>query len=200
MKILSEEELRAHREVITYGGIKGALLGGAITAMIFTVGKRRYPAIGRLPIAFKTALFIAPPTFGASCVAELAALDFEKSMHHQDPRVAERKLQELRRWHSLSFKEKTIETLSSNKYKIIVGAWAASLWGSWALVDRDPIMTQAQKIVQARVYAQFLTVGLLLGTIGLSVYEEKLEKLSKHKKIVHTADDAWKDIIEDEEK
>ena len=35
-------------------------------------------------------------------------------------------------------------------------------------------MTKTQKIVQARMYAQTLTVLLLLGSIGLSVYEDKL--------------------------
>ena len=35
-------------------------------------------------------------------------------------------------------------------------------------------MTKAQKIVQARMYAQFITVGLLLASVGLSMYENKL--------------------------
>jgi len=37
-------------------------------------------------------------------------------------------------------------------------------------------MTTAQKLVQARVYAQALTVALLLGTLFLSMREAELKK------------------------
>ncbi|GMM36199.1 Rcf2 protein [Saccharomycopsis crataegensis] len=200
MKLLNEEEISAHNEALFIGGFKGALGGLAVSTLIFTLGKQRFPAIGRLPIAFKTALKIAPPTFGISVMAELSSQDFDRKMYHDDPRIVERHLQELRRWKSLSWNDKFVESLSNHKYKVIVGAWAASLYGSWALVNRDPIMTQTQKLVQARVYAQFLTVGLLLGSIGLSVHEENLEKSRNIKKQSKDVDDTWKDIVEDEEK
>ncbi len=200
MKILTDEEISAHNEMVAYGGLKGAIGGAAVSTLIFTFGKRKFPAIGKLPTAFRTALKIAPPTFGASVTAELASLNFDKKMYSNDERVAQKHINELKRWKSLSFKDKTIESLSAHKYKIIVGAWAASMYGSWVFVDRDPVMTPTQKIVQARVYAQFLTVGLLLASIGLNVYEEKLDKQNNNKKQSDSIDDTWKDLVADEEK
>lgn len=61
------------------------------------------------------------------------------------------------------------------------------MWGSWVYVNRDPLLTKTQKFVTARMYAQFLTVGLLLASIGLSMYEENLNK--KNKKVTHKAED-----------
>lgn len=200
MKIVTDEELSAHNQMVALGGLKGGIAGTVISTLMFTFGKKRYPAIGKLPIAFKTALKIAPPTFGAIVVAELGSLNFDKTMYHGDDLQTQRNLEEMRRWRSLPIQDKIVESLSSHKYKIIVGAWAASMYGSWVFVDRDPIMTKAQKIVQARVYAQFLTVGLLLASIGLNVYEEKKEKEGNNKKQAHRVlEDSWKDIVAQEE-
>lgn len=197
MKILGAEEKQANWDATVYGGIKGAIGGACLSAFIFTFGKKRYPAIGRLPTAFRTALAIGPPTFGASLVGELASLDFESKLYHDDPRVVQRHMEEARRWQRLLWSERAVESVSNHKYKIIVGAWAASMYGLWVLVDRDPVMTKTQKLVQARVYAQFLTVLLLLSSVGLSMYEENNDK-AKHQ--ANPVDNAWRDIVDDEEK
>lgn len=117
-------------------------------------------------------MFIIPPTVLASICAEESSTRFEKKMYGGEE--TKDILAEHQRWKQLPFSQKMVESLSNNKYKIIVASWAASMYGSWKLVDRDPYMTKAQKAVQARMYAQTLTVVLLLASIGLSMYEEKL--------------------------
>lgn len=200
MKIVTKEELQAHNTHVLYGALKGAAGGAVLSGLIFTVGKRRFPGLGKLPTAFRTALTIAPPTFGASVCGELSSMNFDKQVYGQDPKARERLLSEAKRWNSLTYVAKSVDVLSTHKYKIIVGAWVASMWGCWHLVDRDPIMTKTQKLVQARVYAQFLTVGLLLGTIGLSVYEDKLIAAGNIKRQTSGLDESWKDIVDEEEK
>jgi hypothetical protein len=56
-------------------------------------------------------------------------------------------------------------------------------------------MTKAQKIVQARMYAQFLTVGLLLGSIGLTVYDEKAHPENYDKRETPS----WEKVLKEEE-
>ncbi|ODV62857.1 Rcf2p [Ascoidea rubescens DSM 1968] len=195
MKILSEDEKAAHSSATFWAGFKGGLAGAAISALLFTVGAKRWPVLHRLPTAAKTAVVITPPTLLISICAEEGSNNFDKIVYSSE-HTQQTALKEYLRWQNLSYREKTIELVSSNRYSIIVGAWAASLYGSWALVNRDPIMTKPQKIVQARMYAQFLTVALLLGSIGLTVWEENN---MSHTPQAHKIEDSWKDILADEE-
>lgn len=56
------------------------------------------------------------------------------------------------------------------------------MYGSWRLVDRDPIMTKVQKAVQARMYAQALTVVMLLASVMLSMYGAKRNPENKEQR------------------
>lgn len=186
MKLISEEEKKAHSNVIMVGGIKGLLLGTALTGGLYAFAPKHYPGIFKLPWSIRTAIFVVPPAFIAILNAELCSNDFDYEMYSSEA-SQKRILAEHKRWEALSTSEKAFEVISTKKYSIITGLWAASMWGSWVYVNRDPLLTKTQKFVTARMYAQFLTVGLLLGSIGLSMYEENLEKGKK--KVVFNADD-----------
>ncbi|TID31045.1 hypothetical protein CANINC_000365 [Pichia inconspicua] len=193
MKLATQEELQAQRNVVMVGGFKGLLLGTAISVGIFAAAPKYYPRIFKMPWSIKTAIFVTPPAFVASVNAELCSNEFDYNMYSSEA-SQKRILEEHQRWNSLNNTEKSVEILSNNKFKIITGLWAASLYGSWWYVNKDHLLTKTQKLVQARMYAQFITVGLLLGTIGLSMYEENMAK--EHKKIVFNPDDeALKDVL-----
>ena len=72
--------------------------------------------------------------------------------------------------------------LAEYKYPVIVSGWAASLAGSFWLVNRDKYMTKSQKVVQARVYAQGLTVAMLIASVLLSVSTDQTSKEATQKK------------------
>lgn len=194
MKLISEEEKRAHTRTILVGGIKGMILGTALSVGIFAMAPRRYPTLLKMPWSIKTAIFVTPPAFTASVNAELCSNEFDYNMYSSEA-SQNRIMAEHKRWESLSASEKIVETLSAKKYLIITGLWAASMWGSWAYVNRDPLLSKTQKFVTARMYAQFLTVGLLLGSIGLSMYEENLEKQSKKKVQFNPDDEALEEVL-----
>lgn len=54
---------------------------------------------------------------------------------------------------------------SENRYPLLFGFWVASMAGSWIAVNRSP-MSGAQKLVQARMYAQGLTLSALLASFA----------------------------------
>ncbi|AET37857.1 Rcf2p Ecym_2104 [Eremothecium cymbalariae DBVPG len=174
MKLLTEEEVNAHHYHTLAGGIKGALAGLAITGVIFKVLPRRFPKFqpSKMTASIRTALFISPPTLLATIVAEEASTSFDRQMYASS--TSAEALEEYRRWQNLPLNQMVLESLMTHRYKIIVTAWATSLYGAWKYVNKDPIMTAAQKAVQARMYAQALTVMLLLGSVGLSMYDAKL--------------------------
>merc|ERR1712230_336625 len=93
----------------------------------------------------------------------------------------------------LSPREKVVRWAVQNKYKVVIGSWAASMLGSAAFIfARNPTQTFSQKLVQCRMVAQGATVAVLIASAGLSriqfdddaeLFEDKPE-------------DAWKQMIE----
>jgi hypothetical protein len=56
-----------------------------------------------------------------------------------------------------------------NRYPIVTASWVASMGIALGLVGRNPYLTGAQKLVQARVYAQGLTLAVLIATAAFEV-------------------------------
>ena len=56
---------------------------------------------------------------------------------------------------------------SENRYGIVFGSWVVSMGTALGLVGRDKYLTSAQKLVQARVYAQGLTVAIVIASLAL---------------------------------
>ncbi|CAM9022838.1 unnamed protein product [Wickerhamomyces anomalus] len=196
MKLLTQEEIDAHFYATASGGLKGLTAGLLITGAIFKLGARRYPGFPKnLPWSIRTAIFITPPTVLTTIWAEESSNSFDREMYSGEY-DSKKKLEEYKEWTNLPIGQKFTQGLINHKYKIIVGAWAASMYGSWVFVDRDPIMTKAQKIVQARMYAQSLTVVLLLAGMGLSLWDEKNHP--EHYETKNKNDD-WRKILEEEE-
>ncbi len=197
MKILTSEEIKEQRDYTIKGAALGAAAGLAISLVGMKVLPRRFPHMkfGTLPWSVRTAMFIVPPTVLTVICAEEASNKYD-ALKYSSQYNEESQRESNQEWEKLTTGQKVIESLSTHKYKIITSAWAGSLWGSWHLIDRDPIMTRPQKIVQARMYAQFITVLLLLGTIGLTTWEASLNGNSTGNKRQKQEDQRWKHALE----
>jgi hypothetical protein len=83
---------------------------------------------------------------------------------------------------------KTTRWISANKYSVIMGSWATSMVGAWAVVNRDKCvrfyilyrgvsssfdryMTFSQKIVQVRMWAQGYAFEQMHDTVILKHFE-----------------------------
>ena len=87
------------------------------------------------------------------------------------------------------------------RYKIVGGSWLASMVTAFALVNRNKYLTGAQKLVQARVYAQFLTLGVLVASAAFEISDSKNDegKLWETVRVVDPNDPEHKRIIEKKE-
>jgi hypothetical protein len=106
-----------------------------------------------------------------------------------------------------------------NRYSIVFGSWIASMGGALTLVGRNPYLTTQQKLVQARVYAQGLTMAVVIASlafVGVDSAQGKgrwetvkyidpddpehkhvIEKKIHHEK--YKGEDQWMDMVEAEE-
>ncbi|RCK64966.1 Respiratory supercomplex factor 2, mitochondrial [Candida viswanathii] len=193
MKILSKEEKDAHVSHIIAEGAKGLVYGGILSVGIFQFLKHKRPArFALFTPSIKAALLAMPTITIGAFYADQGSVEFDRKMHQSEYNES-KYIEEFREWNKLSLSDKCFTVLNDNKYKIIIAAWAGSLYGSWVFVNRDKIMTTAQKAVQARMYAQGITIILLLGTILLAMKEEEINK-KKPKPIPE-----WKKIIMEKE-
>jgi hypothetical protein len=169
MKILTKEEEQAHYNATVKGGIFGGTMGLVGGASGIYLLSRRYTTIAGLTLPMKAFLVTSTATFFSITSADRASSRFERQRTGAMMYI-DRSQQELR----AAEKQKTASTqtldwLREHRYPIVFGAWVASMGAALAIVGRNKYLTTAQKLVQARVYAQGLTVAVLLGTATLEL-------------------------------
>ena len=100
-----------------------------------------------------------------------------------------------------SWTERAMDLGRKERYKIVGGSWLASMALAFTLVNRNKYLTGPQKLVQARVYAQFLTVGVLVATAAFEISDSHNEegKLWETRKVIDPTDPEHKRMIERKE-
>ncbi|KAH6890677.1 hypothetical protein B0T10DRAFT_324917 [Thelonectria olida] len=219
MKILTKEEEKAHYSEVVKGGLIGGVFGLGLGLGGVYVASRRYAAFRGLTIPFRAFLITSTGTFGAIVNAERWSIAYQKA---QDPKRnyvdnAARNAQLVRE--NESAYERFLEYGKENRYSIVFMSWLASMGIAFALVSRQPLST-ANKIVQARVYAQGLTLAVLIVSAAFEMNDAK-KGTSRwqtvmvvdpndpdHKRLIeqriHKEDyegqDLWKDMVAAEER
>ncbi|GLI73892.1 replication factor C, subunit RFC4 [Penicillium ochrochloron] len=219
MKLLTKEEEDAHYRSVVKGGTIGGLLGLAGGAAGVMLAARRYHTIRNLTIPMKAFLVTSSGTFVGIIAADHASRDFEKQQNATKMWYENREdrlhAEELR---GLSFTDRAVAFARREKYKIVGATWIASMIGSFVLVGRNPYLSGQQKIVQARVYAQGLTLAVLCASAAFEISDQRkgrglLDAAKKGKKQqledaaepapVHAGNkdqgDLWKDMVAAEE-
>lgn len=220
MKILTKEEEAAHYSATLSGGIKGGLLGLAVGGAAVVGCHHRFPNFRQLTLPLKTFLVTSSGTFAAIINADRASRGYEASTHpenfYKDSSSAY--LEGLES--SKSKFERAKDWGRENRYSIVTASWVASMGIALGIVGRNPYLTKAQKLVQARVYAQGLTVAVLIASAAFEMGDASKGKgrwetvmvldpndpEHKHmieKKIHHESyqgEDLWRDMVAAEER
>jgi Hypoxia induced protein conserved region len=169
MKILTKEEEAAHYNATVTGGLLGGGAGLVLGAGAVYAASARYPAFRSLTLPMKAFLTTSSATFAAIVSADKYSRNFESKRHGEqnykdanqtaidDYEARKSRFQRAKDWGK------------ENRYSIVFGSWVASMGTAWTIVGRDPYLTTAQKLVQARVYAQGLTVAVLIASAAFEI-------------------------------
>jgi len=219
MKILSKEEEDAHYAYVVRGGLKGGAYGLGIGIASAYLLNHRYPFFRNLTLPFKTFFVTSSATFALIIAADNASRSFEATRYrtnvtYQDQTA--KMLAEQRK--NMSAKDKVMDWGRENRYKIVSASWVASMAGSLALVYKDKYLTRSQKLVQARVYAQGLTLLVLIASAAFEISDARsgknrdilmvpdptdptgkrmIEKKIHHER--YEGEDLWMDMVKGEE-
>ncbi len=157
--------------------LRGGAVGGAIGLAAGLVGVlgagRRYAGFRSLTLPFRAFLVSSATTAGAIIVAERNSINFARA---HDPMYgykdeSQRALTAAR--HAETGSAKAMDWGRENRYTIVLASWAASIGIALALVGRNKFLTTSQKLAQARVYAQGLTLAVILATATLEMSDAK---------------------------
>lgn len=220
MKILTKEQEQAHYNEILKGGAVGGLAGIGIGTAVVTLATARYPLFRGLTLPLRAFLITSAATFGGIVTADHYSHAYERKVNPIDQEFDARQKQEYEASIAgKSFTERALDFGRRERYKIVGGSWLASMAGAFALVNRNPYLSGAQKLVQARVYAQFLTLGVLVATAAFEISDQRsgqgrYETVKildpsdpEHKRYIEErrevpqsdGDELWKDMIAAEE-
>ncbi|KAG9561171.1 hypothetical protein KCU77_g17795, partial [Aureobasidium melanogenum] len=117
------------------------------------------------------------------------------------------------------FSQRAMDWGNKNRYSIVFGSWVASITAAFGIVGRNPYLSGQQKLVQARVYAQGLTLAVVIASLALEAKDKNQgegrwetvkvldpnDPTHKHvieKKIHHerySGEDQWMDMVAAEE-
>ena len=122
------------------------------------------------------------------------------------------KRKEESQWQKLTPGQKVLQWAKQNQYSVILGSWAVSMAIAGTIVMRDRYgrlvsslvcmwslmkfisygrhQSTSQKVVQARMWAQGLTIGVLVGA-GILTHQQRQEA-AEHRGVV---DHSWKDVV-----
>ncbi|KAF2478568.1 hypothetical protein BDY17DRAFT_328108 [Neohortaea acidophila] len=220
MKILTEQEQRDNYYATLKGGLVGGLGGLGLGAAGVWAASLRFPAFRQITLPLRVFLITSSGTFGAIVAADAGSRAYERQRNpdnqYQDEQASIRQQADAQK----TGKQRTMNWLSDNRYGVVFGSWVASMGTALGLVGRNPYLTGQQKLVQARVYAQGLTLAVVIISLAFETSDSSRGKgrwetvkvldpndpTHKHmieKKIHHESyegEDQWMDMVASEER
>ncbi|KAH9482343.1 Respiratory supercomplex factor 2, mitochondrial [Psilocybe cubensis] len=196
MKLLTDKQREDHAAASRKGALEGTLASGAVALAGSLWANKRWPAYRRLPLSLKTlgVIIIVAPCL--SIQAERRGLEYERSQWEGEGLriLDEKEIQAIKRWDAMSLSQKIGDWSFRHQYSLIMGGWAGSLAIAGAIISRQKYQTYPQKIVQARMWAQGLTIGLLI--VAGALTQSKRAAFSKESQNDHS----WKDVLDQQER
>lgn len=219
MKILTKQEEQEHYNATIQGGLLGGFAGLAAGSLGVFAATKRYPAFKGLGLPLQAFLVCSTSTFGAIISADKYSRHYERnrdpSQQYEDKAKSVQEQINAQR----SSTQKLTAWAAENRYSIVFGSWVASIAGALGIIGRDKYLTTTQKLVQARVWAQGLTIAVVVASLALETKDgatgagrwETVKILDpndpQHKRLIekkvhherYAGEDQWRDMVEAEE-
>jgi len=202
MKInVTKAEWEGHDAAVMRGAAEGFVGAAAVATPLFFYLHRKWPYYRSLPLPLKVAgavIMIAP---AISIRAEHRGLEFERETTWSGAGKLEldrAASEEEARWNALATGDKIGDWAYRHQYSIILGSWALSMAIAGAIVAKNKYQTLPQKAVQARMWAQGLTIGVLLAA-GALTHKNRQDAAASGMRRSPT-DHSWKTFLDQQER
>lgn len=113
------------------------------------------------------------PTTQQLCEYQIAFIDHPSPSLESPPESQTRVYPSIGTQQAQGKPQQLFNWIKEQKYKIAGATFVASMVGSFILVGRNPYLTGKQKIVQARVYAQGLTLAVIVSLAAFEISDRR---------------------------
>ncbi|ORY84225.1 hypothetical protein BCR37DRAFT_378225 [Protomyces lactucae-debilis] len=183
MKVLSKQEEDAHFHEVVKGGLVYGGIGAAISTSALMLGRKYSPGLRSLTIPFSAFLVTGGSTFALIIGCDQYSRAYQQKLRS---RYAEDVVAHASG--SLSPTDKILSTINKYRWHIIGGSWVAGMAGSLSLVSRNKYLSGPQKLVQARMYAQGITLAVLLLSAGVAAADPGQKDLGEDSEVTDPND------------
>ncbi|KAG0170237.1 hypothetical protein DFQ28_005045 [Apophysomyces sp. BC1034] len=183
MKYLTPEQEKECQKIGIIGGLKGAAIGLGIGAVATVMTFRRSPDFRALSRPVQSIMVASSGLAGFLFGNDQATIAYENdTLGYADEIMLENMQKNKGRYQGpMSTTDSVLHYLNDNRWSVIGISWAVSMVGALGISFSNRYLTTQQKVVQARMYAQAVTIAVLMASAGLSVYMDDEEK--KHKDV-----------------
>ncbi|KAI8994742.1 hypothetical protein BDB01DRAFT_773929 [Pilobolus umbonatus] len=173
MPHLTAEQEKVRDQIYFNSGAKGALigLGLGVAATVFTI--RKSPQFRTLSKPIQSLMAVSTTAAGFLFASDKAVSEYEnKMLGYSDETMVVDLRQRNQRIpdEKLSTVDRSLRYLNDNRWSFIGLSWLASMGGALGYSFSNKYLTTQQKIVQARMYAQAVTIAVLMISAGVSMY------------------------------
>lgn len=180
MKIINREEREAHAKYLATEGTKGIFYGSILSVGLFNFLKVRHPAkFKSFSTSIKTCILILPTIGCCAFWADQGSVVFDRRMHSYGG--GHRILEDLRKWKAMSTYEKAVTVVKDNKYKILIGTWLGSIYGTWAYVESNKLMDATKKAATIKK-VNVGSTGVFVLALASCLLNERLSTASRSPK------------------
>ncbi|KAF7723635.1 hypothetical protein EC973_001777 [Apophysomyces ossiformis] len=181
MKYLTPEQEKECQKIGVIGGLKGAAIGLGIGAVATVLTYRRSPHFRALNRQMQAIMPAASGVAGYLFGSDQATIAYEnETLGYADEIMLEEMQKNKGRFQGpMSTTDQVLHYLNDNRWSVIGISWAVSMAGALGLSFSNRYLTTQQKIVQARMYAQAVTIAVLMASAGLSIYMDDDDKKRK---------------------
>ncbi|KAE8212850.1 hypothetical protein CF327_g3556 [Tilletia walkeri] len=182
-RVGNEEQRQAQYDYAISHAAKGAALGLSLALPAAYLLNKRWAPFKRLNLPVQ-AFFVSSASIAAGVIAaDKAGIRFVEQHYTDEGAMLRRKAMSVedQMWAELSTRDRILTTIKDNQFAAVSGIWALSLAGILAYIRTQPL-SGAQRLVQARVWAQGITLISLVGLAGISQIPSAGDKILKYEK------------------
>ncbi|KAI8140443.1 hypothetical protein BJV82DRAFT_671521 [Fennellomyces sp. T-0311] len=151
-------------------GLQGAAIGLGLGVVATMVTFKRSPDFRALSRPIQTILPTSATLAGYLFASDRATSQYEnETLGYMDEEMYIQ-LQKGEEPVPRGFADKSLKYLNDNRWTVIGLSWAVSMAGALGYSFSNRYLTTQQKVVQARMYAQAVTLAVLMASAGLSIY------------------------------
>jgi len=194
------DKLREHQYAVAVGGAQGFLGGLAAALPASYIANKRWPYYRNLPPSLKAfgVVMVVVPAFIVS--GEIAGRRFEQdNWERANPdQVALVKHREETRRQNMTMSQKVVDFTARHQFSTIAGCWVLGITGAFGAIMRNPYQSLSQKVVQARMWSQGITIGVVIAAAAVTrsrVYRQDERDVGRPV----NRDHSWRVIIEQEQ-